>query len=176
MDDFIPDFADDHSVNRNDTDSINFGNIRQPPPPYNRQKPDNFHQPHTYPHSQVIVSSSMNRLSSDLLKLGEKNNFKSVSADIMLCCLWVKDNLVVAGNKDGSLIFYDEKGAVLKSFLKQHKSSVCSLGIINDGQYLASGSDYPNSEIILWNLNSLDPICSFKEHKAAVTAIACLRD
>ena len=115
-------------------------------------------------------------MSSDLLKLSEKKSFKSVSADIMLCCLWLKDNLIVAGNKDGSLVFYDEKGTVYKTFLKQHKSSVCSLGIVNDGQYLASGSDYPKSEIILCNVNTLEPFCSFKEHKAAVTAIACLRD
>ena len=145
MDDYIPDFVDDNSINRNDPEYTNYGNIRQPQSPQNRQKPDAFHQPHAHPHSQVIVSSSINRISSDLLKLSEKNNFKSVSTDIMLCCLWVKDNLIVAGNKDGSLIFYDEKGTVIKSFLKQHKSSVCSLGIINDGQYLASGSDYPNS-------------------------------
>lgn len=73
-----------------------------------------------------------------------RNSFKSVSNDILLCCLYIADDLVVTGNKDGSLVFYDERGNVHKIF-KQHKSSVCSLAVVNDGQYLASGSDYPNS-------------------------------
>lgn len=92
-----------------------------------------------------------------------------------MCCLYITDNLIATGNKDGTLIFYNEKGSVLKS-CQEHKSSVCCLSVINDGQYLASGSDYPNSEIILWNLNTLEPFYKFQEHKAAVTAIACLRD
>lgn len=87
----------------------------------------------------------MNRISVDELKLNQKKYFKNVSSEIMLCCLYITDNLIATGNKDGSLIFYDEKGNVHKSFQKQHTSSVCSLAVINDGQYLASGSDYPNS-------------------------------
>jgi len=57
----------------------------------------------------------------------------------------LKEGLIATGNKDGSLVFYDERGNVIKMHSKEHKASVCSLGLINDGQYLASGSDYPNS-------------------------------
>lgn len=115
-------------------------------------------------------------VSVDSLKLNVRNSFKSISSDIMLCCLYISDNLIVTGNKDGSLVFYDERGGVIKSATQQHKSSVCSLAVVNDGLFLASGSDHPNSEIILWNLKNLEPICRFREHKAAVTAIHCLRD
>lgn len=74
-----------------------------------------------------------------------RNSFKSISSDIILCCLCLDNNLIVTGNKDSSLVFYDEKGSVIKSATQQHKSSVCSLAIVNDGQFLASGSDHPNS-------------------------------
>ena len=81
----------------------------------------------------------------DSIRVSERNSFKNVSKDIMLCCLYITDNLIATGNKDGSLVFYDERGTVIKSFPNEHKSSVCSLAVINDGQYFASGSDYPNS-------------------------------
>ena len=55
----------------------------------------------------------MNRISVDELKLNQKKYFKNVSSEIMLCCLYITDNLIATGNKDGSLIFYDEKGNVI---------------------------------------------------------------
>lgn len=114
-------------------------------------------------------------MTADNLSLSLAHSFKTTSPDIILCCLWIDENLVVTGNKDGSLVFYQADGRVINS-AKAHKSSVCTLALINEGQYLASGSDHPNPEIILWNLSSLDPVCRLQEHKTAVSAIECLRD
>jgi WD40 repeat protein len=98
--------------------------------------------------------------------------------DIILCCLYLDDNLIAVGSRDGSLLFYDRNGNIVKAHQSIHKSPVCTLAIVNDGQFLASGSDHPHPEIILWNLRSyeFEPYCKFKEHKGAVTAIECLRD
>ena len=50
--------------------------------------------------------------------------------------------------------------------------------LLDGGNLLASGSDHPHPEIIVWNLNSpqLEIYSRFREHKGAVTAIQCLRD
>jgi WD40 repeat protein len=87
----------------------------------------------------------------------------------------VKENLVVVGSRDGTLTFYDGNGKVIKS-TREHKSSVCTLSLINNGALVASGSDHPHSEILLWDLSTLEVKARFREHKAAVTAIQCLLD
>ena len=80
------------------------------------------------------------------------------------------------GSKDGSLIFYEQKGGKPVVNAQDHRSSVCTLSLIDDGNLLCSGSDHPHPEIILWDTATLQPKGKFKEHKAAVTAIQCLRD
>lgn len=84
--------------------------------------------------------------------------------DVILCCQYIDQNLIAVGSKDGSLLFYDRNGNVLKSHQNVHKSPLCTLALINDGQFLASGSDHPNPEIILWNLNStnFELFCRFR--------------
>lgn len=127
---------------------------------------------------QVIVAPY--RISSELIRVSEQSpfSFKSKAMDVILCCLYIDANLVVAGSKDGSLLFYDRNGNVIKAHNNIHKSPVCTLSLVNNGRQLASGSDHPNPEIILWDLNSVDfpPFCKLREHKGAVTAIECLRD
>ena len=92
----------------------------------------NFHETHFYSHSQSIVFPVP--VSADNLKIELQNNqtFKTIAPDIILSCLWIDNNLVVTGNKDGSLIFYDSKtGQVVQKYDKVHKSSVCTLALIN---------------------------------------------
>jgi WD40 repeat protein len=64
--------------------------------------------------------------------------------DIILCCLYLDENLIAVGSKDGSLLFYDRNGNVVKAYQNVHKSSVCTLSLVNNNKYLASGSDHPN--------------------------------
>lgn len=111
-----------------------------------------------HPHS--IVSPL--KLNGDLVKLQVRNSFKSATQDIILCCLYVADGLIAVGNKDGSLIFYDDNGTVTRNLAQYHKSSICSMAVIGDGQYLATGSDHPHPEIILWNLSTLDYVGRLK--------------
>lgn len=85
--------------------------------------------------------------------------------DIILSCLWVDEQLVAVGNKDGTLVFYNPKKNthIIPATSKlRHKSSICSLALINEGQYLASGSDHPHPEIILWSMETLEPVASLK--------------
>jgi WD40 repeat protein len=107
-------------------------------------------------HSQVIVSPY--RVSSESVRISEQQpfSFKSKAMDVILCCLNIDPNLIAVGSKDGSLIFYDRNGNVVKAHQNIHKSPVCTLALVNDGQFLASGSDHPNPEIILWNINSIN--------------------
>jgi WD40 repeat protein len=64
--------------------------------------------------------------------------------DVILCCLYIDANLTAVGSKDGSLIFYDRNGNIIKAHQNVHKSPVCTLKLVNNGQYLASGSDHPS--------------------------------
>lgn len=93
--------------------------------------------------------------------------------DVLLCCLYIEANLIAAGSKDGSLIFYDRNGNIIKAHNNVHKSPVCTLALVGNGRFLASGSDHPNPEIILWDLTTVgfEKYCRFREHKGAVTAI-----
>ena len=36
-----------------------------------------------------------------------------------------------------------------------HRSSLCTLALINDDSLLVSGSDHPHPEILIWDLNTL---------------------
>ena len=118
----------------------------------NHRPNSQFHQTHYHSHHHSIVSQTP--LNSESLRIHKTSSFKTTAPDIILSCLWVDETLIVTGNKDGSLIFYNPKtnSPISNPSSLKHKSSICSLAILNDGQYLASGSDHPNPEIILWSL------------------------
>ena len=80
--------------------------------------------------------------------------FTSVSDSIILCSLPINENLFAVGCKDGSLTFYDQRGKVVKNS-RDHKSSICTLALINNNSFLVSGGDHPHSEIYLWDIRSL---------------------
>ena len=112
---------------------------------YPNSRPNSqFHQTHYHSHHHSIVSQAP--INPDSLRIKKTSSFKTTAPDIILSCLWVDETLIVTGNKDGSLIFYNPKTntPILNPSTLKHKSSICSLAILNDGQYLASGSDHPN--------------------------------
>ncbi len=51
--------------------------------------------------------------------------------DIILTCQYIDDNIIAVGNRDGSLIFYNRNGNVIKSYNNVHKSAICTLSLIN---------------------------------------------
>ena len=72
-------------------------------------------------------------------------------------------------------MFYDQNGKKVKHS-QDHRSSLCTLGLVNNESLLVSGSDHPHPEIFVWDTRSLEIKAKFKEHKAAVTGIQCLKD
>ena len=62
--------------------------------------------------------------------------------------------------------------------LKGHKAGVCKLALVvsNGKKFLASGSDYGCSSIVLWDILSWNMRMKIESHKAAISAIVDLND
>lgn len=76
-----------------------------------------------------------------------------------------------SGSRDKSILHRDMRTP--ESYISRivgHKQEICGLKWDFDGQYLASGGN--DNKVILWNLQSQNPIVKFCEHKAAVKALA----
>lgn len=94
------------------------------------------------------------------MQVSYQGNLKAIEfSDILLCGIEVKRNQIAIGGKDGTLIIYDPSTGNKITTLKGHKSSICTLAMINfEGKkILASGSDHGCSSIILWDVDSWTP-------------------
>ena len=66
------------------------------------------------------------------MNLSYQGNLKALEfSDIILCGIEVKKNQIAVGGKDGSLVIYDPSTGNKIATLKGHKSSICSLAMIN---------------------------------------------
>ena len=50
------------------------------------------------------------------------------------------------------------------------------MALLDNQSILASGSDHPSPQIFLWDLKTLEVKMKLREHRAAITAICCLKD
>ena len=76
-----------------------------------------------------------------------------------------------SGSRDKSILHRDMRTP--ESYISRivgHKQEICGLKWDFDGQHLASGGN--DNKVILWNLQSSNPVAKFCEHKAAVKALA----
>ncbi|PVU97702.1 hypothetical protein BB561_000368 [Smittium simulii] len=90
-------------------------------------------------------------------------------------------NTIFSGSKDGSIVKWDlklkKKLITIKGQKKSsnnpalgHTDTVLSFAISTDGKYLASGSS--DRFINIWNVETLEHITTFRQHKDAVTGLA----
>ncbi|RDY02718.1 Protein FIZZY-RELATED 2, partial [Mucuna pruriens] len=80
-------------------------------------------------------------------------------------------SLLSSGGRDKSIYQRDIRAQEdFVSKLSGHKSEVCGLKWSYDNRELASGGN--DNRLLVWNLNSTQPILKFCEHTAAVKAIA----
>lgn len=82
------------------------------------------------------------------------------------------NNILSSGSRDKSILHRDTREPEhFFSKLEHHKQEVCGLKWSFDDQYLASGGN--DNKLLLWSQNgSPNPIAKFKNHNAAVKAIA----
>ena len=80
-------------------------------------------------------------------------------------------NVFSTGSRDKTILNRDLRSP-LEYFTKwnSHKQEVCGLKWSFDGQQLCSGGN--DNRLLVWNLNSLNPVCKFEDHKAAEKAMA----
>ena len=66
----------------------------------------------------------------------------------------------------------------IRSVLKEHKASICTLAILNmeGSEYLETGSDHGCSSIIIWSPSNWTVIQKFDHLSADLTAILDLKD
>lgn len=106
----------------------------------------------------MMEEDSFNSLSASSpqtdIKLQMVRSITSQSPEIILCAAPIRDNIIVVGSKDGSLMFYDQNGKKIKHS-QDHRSSLCTLGLVNNESLLVSGSDHPHPEIFVWDTRSL---------------------
>lgn len=79
--------------------------------------------------------------------------------------------LLSSGSRDRNILQHDVR--VKEHYISKllgHKSEVCGLKWSPDDRQLASGGN--DNQLYIWELNSTNPLLQFKEHTAAVKAIA----
>lgn len=110
--------------------------------------------------------------------MNQNHTIKVASNDIILCSLEVTTNIIAVGNKEGNINIYEISSGQQIANLRGHKAGVCKLAmIINNGKrYLASGSDFGCSSIVLWDILTWNMRMKIENHKAAISAIVDLND
>ena len=79
--------------------------------------------------------------------------------------------LIASASRDRLIKLRDLRvGENLVSEFRGHRQEVCGLKWSTDGRQLASGGN--DNQVLLWELNSTAPLVRFREHVAAVKALA----
>lgn len=88
-----------------------------------------------------------------------------------VCCLAFNgEDLLTSGSRDASIVTCDVRQRAPPAIaFQRHREEVCSLKWDSFSSYLASGGN--DNAVYVWDLRSLQPVRSFKEHTAAVRAL-----
>lgn len=123
------------------------------------------------------VSGEINKcISEDSLRVLRCKDHK-----LAVTCIALSNNpqFIFSGSKDGSIVKWGIDGKKLKSLPPRHKnksnenlhsSVILALAVSFDNKFLASSDENPVIQI--WNPVTLDHLCSFKGHRAAVTGLS----
>lgn len=112
------------------------------------------------------------------VRLNQMNKVETDHTDAILCIYFVNDKFIATGSKDKTINIYSIDGKKVTT-LRGHEASICCLSSIrniNGDVFLASGSDFGCSSLILWDIRSWTISKKIQSHTAAVTAIVDLED
>ncbi|CAG9317882.1 unnamed protein product [Blepharisma stoltei] len=80
-------------------------------------------------------------------------------------------SLLSSGSRDKNILHRDlRSSSKFTAKLQGHKQEVCGLKWSFEGDQLASGGN--DNKLVVWSAQSITPVAKFKEHTAAVKAIA----
>jgi len=80
------------------------------------------------------------------------------------------DQLLATASRDRTIGLRDLRSTDATASLEAHKQEVCGLKWSLDGRQLASGGN--DNQVLLWELHSSSPLARFRQHRAAVKALA----
>eukprot|EP00825_Cyclidium_porcatum_P035709 TRINITY_DN3748_c0_g1_i2.p1 TRINITY_DN3748_c0_g1~~TRINITY_DN3748_c0_g1_i2.p1 ORF type:complete len:473 (-),score=62.61 TRINITY_DN3748_c0_g1_i2:24-1442(-) len=105
----------------------------------------------------------------DTNKLKQVNLLKGHTARVG-CLAW-NSQVLTSGSRDKSILHRDiRQSSNFIQRLQGHKQEVCGLKWSFDEQQLASGGN--DNKLFVWSPNSTQPVCKFRNHMAAVKALA----
>ena len=84
-------------------------------------------------------------------------------------------NLVISGHDDGSIRIWNRDGAE-QTTLTGHRRGIEALAVSPDGKLLASGSQYAENDIRLWELPGGTPRGVMRADRETITSLAFSRD
>jgi len=88
-----------------------------------------------------------------------------------VCAVCWNGPILCSGSRDTNVLQRDARmPSHYTNVLKGHKSEVCGLQWSHDGRQLASGGN--DNQLLIWSLHSESPTMRFRDHTAAVKAVA----